>query len=349
MNIEQEGIYIPFDTAQKLMQDIREMRSIYADRSREDWWDADDIARHVSEQLGRIIEEPENEPIRQRGLLAEYQAAMVNICRELGCEPNVAVASPDYYEDMALEAVANLQAENSRKAVYIEDARKSLDGIAEALDLGLDTKIAAPYEIEPFAVRDINRMKAVQEKLGDALDHKGRIILQTFEIEGNERPDALVFSPGAVQPYIVAHGYDAETGEWSHGSYYSDLGRAYDAANPEIIEDATVKWELEDVREKLEEYGVDISGRNVAEVLAGDAGTRPVAKYMRENMIASGHEDLNDRIQTLKAQGRFEGQGYAAQKEDKSYSLSSEQRDASSAKEALGTEHARSYNEHEER
>ena len=43
-------------------------------------------------------------------LLARYQAEMVNICRELGLEPDVSISEPEYYGDMIIEAIDNLKA-----------------------------------------------------------------------------------------------------------------------------------------------------------------------------------------------------------------------------------------------
>lgn len=54
----------------------------------------------------------------------------------------------------------------------------------------------------------------------DAVDKKGNIVLQK---KGN---DALLFMPGAVAEFCIAHGYDEETSSWSHGSYFSDLTAA---------------------------------------------------------------------------------------------------------------------------
>lgn len=54
----------------------------------------------------------------------------------------------------------------------------------------------------------------------DAVDKKGNIVLQK---KGN---DALLFMPGAVAEFCIAHGYDEETGSWSHGSYFSNLTAA---------------------------------------------------------------------------------------------------------------------------
>lgn len=54
----------------------------------------------------------------------------------------------------------------------------------------------------------------------DAVDKKGNIVLQK---KGN---DALLFMPGAVAEFCIAHGYDEETSSWSHGSYFSNLTAA---------------------------------------------------------------------------------------------------------------------------
>lgn len=48
-------------------------------------------------------------------LLAMYQAEMVNICRELGLEPNVNISNPEYYGDMIIEAIDNLKTMIAKK------------------------------------------------------------------------------------------------------------------------------------------------------------------------------------------------------------------------------------------
>ena len=48
----------------------------------------------------------------------------------------------------------------------------------------------------------------------EAIDKKGNIVLQ----ENGE--DALLFMPGAVAEFCIAHGYDEQTCSWSHGSYF---------------------------------------------------------------------------------------------------------------------------------
>lgn len=54
----------------------------------------------------------------------------------------------------------------------------------------------------------------------EAIDKKGNIVLQ------KNGDDALLFMPGAVAEFCIAHGYDEQTCSWSHGSYYSNLTTA---------------------------------------------------------------------------------------------------------------------------
>lgn len=54
----------------------------------------------------------------------------------------------------------------------------------------------------------------------DTIDKRGNIVLQ------KKGDDALLFMPGAVAEFCIAHGYDEQTYSWSHGSYFSDLTAA---------------------------------------------------------------------------------------------------------------------------
>lgn len=62
-----------------------------------------------------------------------------------------------------------------------------------------------------------------EQKMADALeaiDTKGNIVLQ------KNGEAALLFMPGTVAKFCIAHGYDEQTCSWSHGSYFSDLTAA---------------------------------------------------------------------------------------------------------------------------
>lgn len=100
----------------------------------------------------------------------------------------------------------------------------------------------------------------------DAIDTKGNIVLEQFQ-DGT----ALLFQPGNAQPFCVATDYDRATASWSYGKYFSDLGCAHEAADPEIIEDANVRWVKEDIREKLKAQDIAPTEFNVQSVIMGDS------------------------------------------------------------------------------
>ena len=87
----------------------------------------------------------------------------------------------------------------------------------------------------------------------------------------------------------MATDYDRTTASWSYGKYFSDLGCAHEAADPEIIEDASVRWVKEDIREKLKAQEIEPTEFNVQSV----------------NMIASRNDDLDARVAILKENGNF--------------------------------------------
>lgn len=101
--------------------------------------------------------------------------------------------------------------------------------------------------------------------------------------------------------------YDRATASWSYGKYFSDLGCAHEAADPEIIEDASVRWVKEDIREKLKAQDIAPTEFNVQSVIMGDSRLweRPLDRDFRDNMIASGNDDLDARVTILKENGNF--------------------------------------------
>lgn len=145
------------------------------------------------------------------------------------------------------------------------------------------------------------QQKKMMNALG-AIDTKGNIILEQFQ-DGT----ALLFQPGNAQPFCVATDYDRATASWSYGKYFSDLGCAHEAADPEIIEDASVRWVKEDIREKLKAQDIAPTEFNVQSVIMGDSRLweRPLDREFRDNMIASGNDDLDARVTILKENGNF--------------------------------------------
>lgn len=145
------------------------------------------------------------------------------------------------------------------------------------------------------------QQKKMMNALG-AIDTNGNIVLEQFQ-DGT----ALLFQPGNAQPFCVATGYDRATASWSYGKYFSDLGCAHEAADPEIIADASVRWVKEDIREKLKAQGIAPTEFNVQSVIMGDSRLweRPLDRDFRDNMIASGNDDLDARVTILKENGNF--------------------------------------------
>lgn len=145
------------------------------------------------------------------------------------------------------------------------------------------------------------QQKKMMNALG-AIDTKGNIVLEQFQ-DGT----ALLFQPGNAQPFCVATDYARATASWSYGKYFSDLGCAHEAADPEIIADASVRWVKEDIREKLKAQGIAPTEFNVQSVIMGDSRLweRPLDRDFRDNMIASGNDDLDARVTILKENGNF--------------------------------------------
>ncbi len=152
----------------------------------------------------------------------------------------------------------------------------------------------------PYKMRS-GRILQMMNALG-AIDTKGNIVLEQFQ-DGT----ALLFQPGNAQPFCVATDYDRATASWSYGKYFSDLGCAHEAADPEIIADASVRWVKEDIREKLKAQDIAPTEFNVQSVIMGDSRLweRPLDREFRDNMIASGNDDLDARVTILKENGNF--------------------------------------------
>lgn len=80
------------------------------------------------------------------------------------------------------------------------------------------------------------------DALDSLFDPKGNVVLEQFEDSAYGttavllRPESAAYraQTGLGDPYVVAYGYDKETGEWSHGYYTSNLSYAVDRANPEM-------------------------------------------------------------------------------------------------------------------
>lgn len=120
----------------------------------------------------------------------------------------------------------------------------------------------------------------------NTIDLKGNIVLKEFG------DTALLFRPqNNYEPFVVAYGYDKAAGEWSHGSYHTDLGHAFEEANPEIIEDACVRWQRGDIATALGNEEYPATDANVSWIL-----NRNTMGDFHEEMTAKGNERLGEIV-----------------------------------------------------
>lgn len=99
------------------------------------------------------------------------------------------------------------------------------------------------------------------ESTGISPDPKGNVELVRFG------STAILFC-GGDEPFAVVKGYDRKTGEWSGDSVrVDDLSVAWDIADSEIIDGATVKWTRGDVADLLESRGIEANDWNIDSVI----------------------------------------------------------------------------------
>lgn len=119
--------------------------------------------------------------------------------------------------DKWVEARSNMHAIGQAAAAFGCEVSRGSDGAWRAM------QARKPHVLEQAA--------AVHDPLPEVsqcIDPKGRVVLET------RGRDALLFRGGRYQPYVVAHGYDGRTGEWSHGNYLETAAEAAEALNPAV-------------------------------------------------------------------------------------------------------------------
>ena len=185
-------------------------------------------------------------------------------------------------------------------AQWVVDQQRKMTAILE------DGKRADWYEADDIARRVADEAavefeKALEApsvaKASECIDPKGNVVLMTFANPVNGRMDALVFRGGAISPFVYAYDYDAETGEWSQGRYFSDTARAYFAANPEIIEESAVWWQTADLARALKEAGLAATPGNIADLMLEVRSM----KGWRDRAIEDGNEHLDDAVNFIPA------------------------------------------------
>lgn len=124
--------------------------------------------------------------------------------------------------------------------------------------------------------------------------------------------DALVMRPRAdgTREFVVAHGYDDETGHWSSGTYYSSIasaaadleGRSISTADDVILADF---WCREDIVGKLEGQGIPTTDANIDLVIdeLGLNGKYPYSSYFMESLATVGNEMISEAVSLITPDG----------------------------------------------
>lgn len=117
------------------------------------------------------------------------------------------------------------------------------------------------------------------------LDPKGYAVL------AGGKGHALVFrGEKAVEPFVIASGYDPDTGQWSSGSYFADLGHAWECFQDDILEEASVRWVDEDFERALEQAGAPVNEDTMQELLDACENLR----HWRDRAVSMGNDLLDE-------------------------------------------------------
>lgn len=119
--------------------------------------------------------------------------------------------------------------------------------------------------------------------------------------------DALVMHkmPDGSREFIVAHGYDEETGHWGHGTYYDSLasaaadleGRVISAVGEEVI--CPDFWYRTDIEIVLENAGIEVNDANVYAVLeALDLDLGSYDSQFQDRLGETGNEMIADAVRS---------------------------------------------------
>ena len=146
----------------------------------------------------------------------------------------------------------------------------------------------------------VDRINCVTEKLNKLTDPKGRIVLQMYQ------NDALIFRPeNKYEPFVVAYDYDPSTGEWSHGLYTRDIFVVWEKINPDIIDGSTIVWSREDIKARLDLFGIKPTQGNI-KLTIDSCRYKPLNKCLRESGIKAGYDAMDEVINAIAAEGRYE-------------------------------------------
>lgn len=124
--------------------------------------------------------------------------------------------------------------------------------------------------------------------------------------------DALVMHKMAdgIREFIVAHGYDEETGHWGHGTYYDSLASAAADLESRTISDAGEEvicpdfWYRADIESALENAGLEVNDANVnatLKELGFDNGW--LNSNFHDRLAEMGNEMIADAVDNIEPNG----------------------------------------------
>lgn len=124
--------------------------------------------------------------------------------------------------------------------------------------------------------------------------------------------DALVMHKMAdgSREFIVAHGYDEETGHWGHGTYYDSLASAAADLESRTISDAGEEvicpdfWYRADIESALENAGLEVNDANVnatLKELGFDNGW--LNSNFHDRLAEMGNEMIADAVNNIEPNG----------------------------------------------
>lgn len=123
--------------------------------------------------------------------------------------------------------------------------------------------------------------------------------------------DALVMHKKAdgSREFIVAHGYDEETGHWGHGTYYDSLASAaadlegrYISTGEEVI--CPDFWYRADIESALENAGIEVNDANVDATLKElDLDLGWLNSNFHDRLAEMGNEMIADAVNNIEPNG----------------------------------------------
>lgn len=131
-------------------------------------------------------------------------------------------------------------------------------------------------------------------------DPKGNVVLETGLAGYGE---TLLFLPGnKCTPFVLTHGYDAQTGEWGAGTYCADIAEV--ARKLETGDVLAVREDREDVAEALQACGAKPSEGNVDALLSAISDSAMQEAFDRMDQVF--HDLLAEQIQPMIEEGALE-------------------------------------------